>query len=117
VAIILAVVGTYALMAYSVRQRRHEIGIRMALGARAVEIVRHFLREGLTVAAIALGLGRAASALLASTLQSLIWRVDPLDPATFAAAAVLVIGTSAAACLIPALRGARLEPSRALRLE
>ena len=117
VAMTLAIVGTYALIAYSVTQRTQEIGIRMAVGARFAQILGQFVREGLTVTIIALGLGLAGSAVLAHTLQSLIWQVDPLDPATFAAAAGLLIVTSTAASFIPAVRGARTEPSRALRLD
>jgi putative ABC transport system permease protein len=117
VAMVLAIVGMYGVMAYSITQRTQEVGIRMAVGARWVEILYQFVREALTVTVIALVLGLAASAVLAQTLQSLIWRVHPLDPATFAVAASILIITSTAASLIPAVRGARTDPSRVLRLD
>ena len=115
VALALAAIGTYGVMAYSVEERRQEIGIRMALGARASSVLGMVLRQGLTVAAVGLALGVAGAAGLSRLLRSLLYEVSATDAATFVAAPALLAAVALLACLIPARRATRVDPARVLK--
>lgn len=116
-AMVLAGVGIYGLIAYGVSQRTQEVGVRMALGATAEAVLGRFLREGLALALAGVVLGLGGAALLSRALESFVWGVDPLDPLTYATVAALLLVIAALASLAPALRAARLDPTRALRQE
>ena len=113
----LAVIGIYGVMTYSVAQRTREIGIRVALGARRTQVISLVLGQSamLTVAGIVLGLSGAA--MLSRYLEGLLFGVTPLDPTTFAAAAVLFALVAIGAACGPARRATSVDPSIALRAE
>jgi putative ABC transport system permease protein len=116
-ALLLAAVGLYAVLAYSVARRRREIGIRIALGALPRAVVRMVLRDSGTMIAAGVAAGLAAAAALTRLLSSLLFRVAPLDPAMFAAAPALLAAISLLASYIPARRASRIDPMEALRYE
>jgi predicted permease len=116
-ALVLANVGIYGVVAYSTRQRTHEIGIRMALGAGKSTIFLQVLRHGLWLVAAGLAVGLVASLLLTRFLRSMIAGVGPDDLLTFSTAAILLCVVALAASLIPARRAAAIEPMQALRSE
>jgi putative ABC transport system permease protein len=113
-ALLLAAVGLYGVMSYLVAQRTQEIGIRMALGAHAAEVVRLVVGRGLRLTLFAVGLGLAGAAALSRLLATLLFGVQPLDVATFAAATLLLGVVSLLAAYLPARRAARLDPVVAL---
>ena len=117
VALLLAAVGTYGVVARAVAARTREIGLRMAVGAGRTAIARSVLREGAALAGAGALLGLAAGALLGRSMRSLLFGVSALDPWAYALAVPLLALTAAAACLVPALRAARLDPVRAMRDE
>ena len=117
VALVLASVGLYGVLSYGVQQRRREMGVRAALGAERGQLVRLVLGRGLGVTAIGLALGLVASVATTRTLAGMLFGVTPLDPLAFIAAPLLLIPVAAAACLVPALRAASVDPSEALRCE
>jgi predicted permease len=117
VAIGLAAVGLYGVLSYSVSQRRRELGVRAALGAGRGEIVRLVVYEGLTVTVIGLGIGLAGAAAATRLMQSALFGVTPLDPLSFATAPIVLAAVAAAACVLPAVRAASIDPSEALRCE
>jgi len=114
-ALALAVVGIYSVMAYAVSQQTREIGIRMALGARLRDVLSLVLRAGLLVVAIGLLAGAAAAVAVTRFAASLFYGVSPTDPVTFAGALGLLGAAGLVAALVPALRAARIRPSVALR--
>jgi putative ABC transport system permease protein len=114
---ILALVGVYGVISYAVAQRTHEIGVRVALGARGSEIVWLILRPGIALGAIGAALGLAGAAAARRVLSALLFGISPLDPATFAGATGLLLVAVAAACAIPAIRASRVDPIVALRYE
>ena len=116
-AVALAMIGVYGVVSYSVSQRTNEFGIRVALGALSADVVRLVLREALTLAGIALGLGLAGSLALSRLLQSLLFEVAPTDPATLALVSCVIFGVSALAAALPARRATRIDPMIALRYE
>jgi predicted permease len=116
-ALILASLGIYGVISYSVGQRKQEMGIRMALGALPGDLRRRVLTQTLKLAAIGMALGLAASWLLGRTLRGLLFGVTPSDPMTFAAALVLLMAVAALAGYLPARRASRLDPVEALRAE
>jgi putative ABC transport system permease protein len=114
-AILLAAVGVYGLMAGFVADRRREIGLRMALGARVEDVMRLIFSEGARFAGAGLLLGIAAALALGRALSSLLFGIRPWDPVTFVGVATLVALVAAVACSMPARQAARIDPSRALR--
>jgi putative ABC transport system permease protein len=116
-ALVLAAIGMYGVMAYAVSQRITEIGVRMALGATSPEVYRLVIGDGLRIAALGVGVGLAGSIFVARSLTSLLFGVAPQDPLTFAAMATLLLVVSVAASIIPARRATRVDPMVALRAE
>ena len=111
----LALVGVYGVIAYTVAQRSHEIGIRMALGADRGDVVLMVVRQGLAVALAGTVTGMATATLLTRVMASLLYDVRPTDPQTFAIAAAGLMLAALAAALVPALRAARIDPAETLR--
>ena len=116
-ALAIAAAGIGGVMALSVSQRIHEIGVRMAIGARPAEIVLMILRQGMLLALVGVALGVAGAFALTHALRSLLFGVTPTDPATFGAVAAVLAAAAFAACYIPARRAAQVDPLRALRAE
>jgi ABC-type antimicrobial peptide transport system permease subunit len=116
-ALLLALIGTYSVLAYSVAARTNEIGIRMALGAEKARLMRMILTDGLRPVAIGVAIGAGIAFLLGRFLASLLFAVSPTDPAVFALVICATLGASSLACLIPARRAADVSPMEALRHE
>src|SRR5262249_27569620 len=117
VALLLAAIGIYGLMTYSVEQRTHEIGIRLALGAEAKKVKEMVVRQGMTLALTGIGLGVAAAWALARTLESLLYEVKSRDPMVFTAVPILLTAVAFIAVWMPALRASKVDPIDALRYE
>jgi predicted permease len=116
-ALLLSIVGIYGVIAYVVSQRTREIGIRMALGARPALILPVFVRQGLLLAAIGIGVGLAAAAGLTRLMSSLLFGVSALDPLTYAAVSALLMAAAVLASYLPARRAMAIDPVEALRSE
>jgi ABC-type antimicrobial peptide transport system permease subunit len=114
---LLAGVGLYGVMAYSVSQRTREIGIRMALGADPGGVLRIVMREGLLLALLGIAAGLAIALAATPRIAPLLYQVSPADPVSIAGAALFLIVVAVLASLIPALRATRVDPIRALRQE
>jgi ABC-type antimicrobial peptide transport system permease subunit len=117
IAALVASVGLYGVIAYGVARRRHDIGIRMALGAEPARVVRGILSQALSLAALGLIPGAAASFALMRVIASQVEGVSPYDWVTFTVVAVLLCAVATVAALLPALRAARADPLAALRSE
>jgi putative ABC transport system permease protein len=114
VAALLAAVGIYGLIAYSVAQRTRELGVRIALGASATRVMRLVAGEGLVLATIGVVLGLGAALLLGRSMGTMLYGVSATDPVTFAAIAAVAALTAITASLVPAMRALRIDPSRSL---
>ena len=117
VALALAAIGIYGVVAYAVGRRTREMGLRMALGARPADVLALVVRQGLRAAIVGLAVGLVAAAAASRLLRSLLYELTPMDPATFAAAALALTAVAALACYVPARRAARTDPMVAMRSE
>ena len=116
-ALVLACLGVYGVLAFAVAQRTREIGVRMALGARPLDVTSMILGRGLKLSGAGLLAGAALAAVLSLLLRSLLYGVTPAAPAVYVCAAGSLVLVAAAACIIPAQRAARVDPIVALRDE
>jgi putative ABC transport system permease protein len=116
-ALLLAAVGIYGLIAYSVTQRTQEIGIRMALGARANDVLRMVLGQAAALAAAGIAIGAVGAAILTRFMAGLLYQVKPLDAVTFIAVAAALAGVALIAAFVPGRRAASVDPVVALRAE
>ena len=117
VALLLAVAGVSGVIAYAVSRRTSEIGVRMAMGAAAGDILRLVMGEGLRLAAAGIAIGCAMAAAVAQLLRGMMFGMGPADPLVFAIVPIALLATAAAATAVPALRAARVDPIQALRTE
>ena len=116
-ALLLAGIGIYGVISYTVIARTHEIGIRLALGAGRSDILRMVLRQGLRLAVAGAAVGLIAALIVTRSMAGLLYGVRPSDPITFAAVALLLIGVGTLACYLPARRAIQVDPMAALRCE
>src|SRR5262245_1461163 len=116
-ALILAVVGVFGVISYSVSERTHEIGVRMALGAQKGDVLKLILGQGMILIVLGAAVGVAGALALTRVLSKLLYEISPTDPTTFAANSVLLIGVALLASYIPARRAAAVAPVVALRCE
>jgi predicted permease len=113
----LTAAGIYGMLLYAVAQRAHEVGIRLALGARSSQVLRSVVRRGMTVAAAGIVLGIVGALILSRVLSSLVYGITTTDPPTLVGVAVLLAAVAFVACYAPARRASRTDPMRALRAE
>jgi putative ABC transport system permease protein len=116
-ALTLAAVGIYGVVAYAVTERTHEIGVRVALGAQRRDVMAMVVGQGMTMTIVGTAIGVAVSAALARLMSSLLFGVSAVDPATFVAIPLLLVAVALAACYVPARRAMRVDPLQTLRSE
>jgi putative ABC transport system permease protein len=116
-AMFLGTIGIYGVMAHLVSQRTHEIGIRVALGASPVQVLRMVIGSGLKLAVVGVGVGIIVALGATRSLTTLLYQVAPNDPLTFIAVPILFVAVAVAACYLPARRAMRVDPMVALRYE
>ena len=117
VALFLAALGIYGVLSYSVSQRTREIGVRMALGARAGSVIALVVGQGLRLAALGAALGLVGALVLSRALRSFLYEVSASDPVTYLGVAAVLLAVGLLACLLPARRAARIDPLIALRYD
>ena len=117
IALLLSAAGLYGALSHAVARRQRELGIRTALGAAREGLLGMVLRQGMTVAALGLAAGLAGAVALTRVLARFLFDVSPTDPVTFAGVSALLLGASAMACLVPALRATRVDPVEVMRAE
>jgi ABC-type antimicrobial peptide transport system permease subunit len=116
-ALLLAAIGTYGVLAFMVTERRREISIRLALGAERGRLLRQVMTQGFSPAATGIAVGLVGALGVSRFLRSLLFGVEPVDPLTLAIAIAVVVGMAALACWLPAWRASRLDPNVVLRVE
>jgi ABC-type antimicrobial peptide transport system permease subunit len=116
-ALILAAIGLYSVIAYDVAQRTHELGVRIALGARVADVIRLVVASGLKVALVGMAVGGMAALAAGRWIAPLLFDQSPHDPAVFGAVTSVLVAVAALACAFPALRASRVDPNEALRAE
>jgi putative ABC transport system permease protein len=116
-ALILAAVGIYGVISYSVAQRTREVGIRMALGAQTIDVIKLVVRDGLKLVVIGVLVGLGGAVMLTRLMTTLLFGVAPTDSLTYGAVTVILIAVALAACYIPARRATKVDPLVALRFE
>jgi len=117
IALVLAIVGIYGVMSYSVAQRTHEIGIRMAIGAQPRDVFRMILGQGMVLAVIGIAFGLVGAFGLTRLMRSMLFGVEPTDPLTFAAIALILATVAMVACYLPGRRATKVDPTISLRYE
>jgi predicted permease len=117
IAVVLSAVGIYGVLAYAVEQRTREFGVRTALGARSRDVLAIVLRQGLLLTGIGIGIGLMGAIALTRSVEGMLYDVQPLDPPTYVAVAVLFIAVTSVASYLPARRATRIDPMTALRYE
>jgi ABC-type antimicrobial peptide transport system permease subunit len=116
-ALVLAAIGLYSVIAYNVTQRTHELGVRVAFGAQVRDVIRLVLGEGLRITTIGIVVGVAIALYAGRFVAPLLFRVEPTDPIVFGGVIAILLLTATLAALIPALRAARVDPNVALRTD
>jgi ABC-type antimicrobial peptide transport system permease subunit len=116
-ALVLATVGLYSVIAYSVTQRTHEMGVRIALGARVANVVTMIVRDALGVVLLGVAIGLALALSAGRWMAPLLFQVSPKDPRVYVAVTLVLVGVAVVASWLPAMRASRVDPSTALRAD